>query len=50
MSRETFWCIMITAGGGAALIFAVKVSKNSRKKFFKKICFRLEKHSQVVSA
>ena len=34
---------------GAALIFAVK-QKNVEKFFFKKKFFRLEKHSQVVSA
>ena len=39
MSRETFWCIVITAGGGAALMFAVKVAKNFKKKFFKKKFF-----------
>ena len=54
MSRATFWCIVRTAGGGAALMFAVKLAENFKnfEKFFfsKKIFFRLEKHSQVVSA
>ena len=37
MSRGTFWCIVITAGDGAALMFYVKLAKNFEK-------FRLEKH------
>ena len=39
MSRATFWCIVRTAGGGAALMFAVKLTKNFQKKFFKKNFF-----------
>ena len=35
MSRKTFWCIVVTAGGGAALMFAVKLAKNF-KNFEKK--------------
>ena len=31
MSCGTFWCIRITAEGGAALIFAVKLAKNLEK-------------------
>ena len=54
MSRKTFWCIVVTAGGGAALMFAVKLAENFKnfEKFFfsKKIFFRLEKHFKVVSA
>ena len=50
MSRGTFWCIVITAGGGAALMFAVKIAKNFEKIFFEKKLFSLEKHFQVVSA
>ena len=42
MSCEIFWCIVITAGGGAALMFAVKVTKNFKKKFSKKFFFALK--------
>ena len=42
MSRGTFWSILITGGGGAALMFAVKLNKKFKKKFFKKICFRFK--------
>ena len=42
MSRATFWCIVRTAGGGAALMFAVKLTKNFQKKFFKKFFFALK--------
>ena len=50
MSRATFWCIVSTAGGGAALMFTVKVVKNFEKFFSKKFFFRLEKHFKIVSA
>ena len=44
MSRGTFWCILITAGGGAALMFAVKLTKFFQKKnFFKKKIFSQKK-------
>ena len=42
MSRATFWCIVSTAGGGAALMFAVKLAenfKNFEKFFFRKKFF-----------
>ena len=42
MSRATFWCIVRTAWGGAALMFAVKLTKNFQKKFFKKFFFALK--------
>ena len=42
MSHGTFWSILITGGGGAALMFAVKLNKKFKKKFFKKICFRFK--------
>ena len=42
MSRGTFWSILITGGGGAALMFAVKLNKKFKKNFFKKICFRFK--------
>ena len=42
MSRGTFWSILITGGGGVALVFAVKVNKKFKKKFFEKICFRFK--------
>ena len=35
---------------GAALIFAVKLAENFKKKFFQKIFIRHEKYFQVVSA
>ena len=35
---------------GAALMFAVKLAENFKKKFFKKIFIRLEKYFQIVSA
>ena len=50
MSRGTFWCIVITAEGGAALMFAAKLTKIFQKKFFQKKIFGFEKHFQVVSA
>ena len=46
MSRGTFWCLVITTARGAALMFAVKVSKNIKnfENFFfqKKIFFDLK--------
>ena len=42
MSRGTFWSILITGGGGAALMFAVKLNKKFKKNFFKKIFFRFK--------
>ena len=46
MSRKTFWCIVVTAGGGAALMFAVKLAENFKnfEKFFfsKKFFFALK--------
>ena len=41
MSRGTFCCIVITAGGDTALMSKINLEK---------IFIRLEKHSQVVSA
>ena len=38
-TRATFWCIVRTAGGGAALMFAVKLAKNFEKFFFRKKFF-----------
>ena len=40
MSRGIFWCIVITTGRGAALMFAVKLAKNF--KYFEKIFFALK--------
>ena len=42
MSRGTFSGIVITAGGGAALMFAVKLTKNFQKNFIRKIFFALK--------
>ena len=42
MSRGTFLRIMITAWGGAALMFAVKLTKNFKKKIFQKFFFTLK--------
>ena len=41
MPHETFWCIVITAGGSASLIFAVKLAKNF-KNFEKNFFFALK--------
>ena len=39
MPRRTFRRIVITARGGAALMFAAKLTKNFKKNFFQKIFF-----------
>ena len=50
MSRGTFWSILITGGGGAALMFAVKLNKKFKKKIFsKKFVFALKTLSSRLS-
>ena len=49
MSRGTFWSILITGGGGAALMFAVKLNKKFKKIFSKKFVSALKTLSSRLS-
>ena len=42
MSRGNFGSIVITAGSDAALMFAAKLTKNFKKKIFKKFFLALK--------